>query len=1075
MEDVALENRVVQKENPDYRILEVKPRGNNGNEVLIRYFDAKTNKYLEKIDEVIFEVPSREFIQGKHGDLTEVLWDLKARHLDIEFTFQRYNKDSVFDYLLYEQDSTSVTKEDDPLNLFSDKEEISFKRQPEEYSEYELVEGASYVIRAKMKDRSLRKTLDYMIGPKKDKQLFITNINKNKMARSVMYDSENEVKIAYKEILTDAKNTDISLDDIGIKQSKRVSGKYFVEVRCESNQLKYLDTNEFRILRFESKKYKDKKKIQKIFDEVVQLDGFKEKVEKFSLVEFTDFQYKKSYHILLSVVNNEDIVSKLQEYGITQTLSEFKEEKYITLEKNADPFHLNSPTQQLLNMFPVLTSYDPVKPLQDQINTLSKPFDYVGTKDSDLERAVNDAVDFYKENTCSIDLEVTKWLKDIIPSGRVYAAILNSSKENKLYVTKDLWKNDEWLGRLKKDLKTKWGDKVELVFLEDETELIAKLYKDSEKYMYMMMHNGKKYDFRHLIKFNDKTLSEKEIVRLKDRSVEIAEETVPIYEIDNEKAAKLLKRAEKIAKKINVSNRIKEVKEKYDIPKQNRLWKRTEQEILDTLIYSKYTWSLLADKKLSSIAGFTKSEDYDDLERKLWSPYYGDKLDVCNYTIQDGFETTIANNIVVENAVLTSLISNKPLSAVFSNNPLELFYNAGDREYELRTGTYSKRHEISYSRYKEKMQSRKPVWEIMQKQLATISQRKGVFHGKFYHPTFILSTFKDVIDSHPVARFMADKLKTTDNLLGSTDIISKINNFIRVPVDKSDSYMEQKGLVFGRTYSPLEVYDSLGEFDENAVDELFFQRKTKKLGNTQFGMWNSKTPSQALKEIEETKELLLSDNDFNQANKIFNIQYGANIVSINALSRKLNMTIPEKSSKIAEKMKQLKNHKILAYSNEFVVSEDDLGSLGYFLGDIKLINMPIGKKQRFIGKIEKDNRTYDIYQKISKPKDPLMLDLIDKALDGNLEKYDDFLPKYKQMLTDWKKKKKKVPESYTDIIASVYGLNPDKSSGTLGFEFSDAEEPVFSKEIILEDDELVEVFDLHLSKLFDIFKKRLRL
>lgn len=1044
----GLDSTIRNRNDSDYAILEVKPKGISGNEVLVRYFNKKTNEYLEKIDNVLFYVPSREFIQGKHGHLEQVLSELRIKHPNIEFSYSEYNKDSYYEHMKYEKFESEInykdSKEDiETILLDNDKEDMFFRSISEEPLEQEIVTGKSYIIKATMNDRSQRKKLDYMIGKKKDKQLFITNIDKHNLARTKLYSYE-EIEMVYEEVLNDIQNTEITPEDIFIKKSKKETDKYFIQVRCNQNQLKLLDADNFRILRYESEKFERKNDANKIFEKIQEIEGFNTNIEKYTLVETTDKFYKKKYHIILSVANDSNTINELEKLGINAKTNELNHQEYITLKDDMDPFMLNSPRKQLLNLFPVFMDYNPDKPLQEQTNFMVRPFEYYpDEKNSKLEKKLNEAINFFKKNTCSIDLEVTKWLENVIPSGRVYAAILDSGIENKLYVTKDLWKNNEWKNKLSIDMKKRWGDSIEVILLEDEIELIAKLYVDSKKYIGIMGHNLNKYDFTHLVKFNKKVLTKKKKIELTNKIEELNQELVNSYKktkyvLPSEKAQqtnktnKLVTEIKKLTNTLKVSDRIEEVKEKYGIPKNYRLWHRRVQDNLDTMIYTKYTLSLLPNKKLSTIAGFTKQENYKDLEDKMWSDSYEDKLDVCNYTVVDGSETTIANNKIMTNAILTALLSNKPLSAVFANNPLELFYTAGDREYELRTGTYSKRHERSYSRFKEKLNNRKPLKELLIQHLKDIPQTKGVFSGKLYYPSVIFEVFSDIITKNPVARFMFDRMKQEENLLSKADLLAKLENYLRIPVDKASVYMQNVNLEFGNSYSPSKIYDFISESNPDVANIVYHYKKpkyVKKDDVAQIDLWDERKPSEIKNEVIKNQEYFLSNAQFSQACKIFSIEYGAKAISIGSgLGTGASFSVPFKSGVMHETLKLLKRQKIDAYTDEYVVSKENLGYAGYYMGDISLINLTSKGKPAIIGKMTKDDRTYEIYQKVSKPRNKHFVDLIDSVLNGKKYSFEEFMTEYDKIKNKLKLnalREKKEKNLHKRIIEGLFGVDLD--------------------------------------------------
>jgi len=939
---------------------DIRISGNTGNKVVVELLDTEKKEFLKVEKTSNHEVPSREFIPAKHGSLIETISELEQNYPNINFEAYKYAGFNVF-----------VEKKVVPEDVTQDSKE-------------------SFIIRAKMEDRALRKQLTHKFGKKKN-PLFITNTKNNALARSVYFDTEEEAQLEYEHQKTKLRNK-IAEQDISLKER---NGKYFLEVFTENKNMKFLDLLTFRVQRYESKKFIDKKELDSFLKELETFPN-PDIIDKFSIVESLDKRKRKQYVAIASSTNQRAVEAVLSKYGFFKKIDLSGRSVLLPIQRFQDSFNLNSSTTQLRNKFPLFTVFDSTKTLDEQINYSQNP-----VSENVLEQRVNEIFETYKLNSCSIDLEVIDYDSEI-PSGKVYMAVLNSEKENRLYITEEAWKKQGWKQKTRAALK---NQNVKLVFVEDEIELIARLNKDSKKYRYVMGHNILNYDFEHLTKFNN-------LKKLEHRLSCINEELIKIYRNFDETETRrfaLLDEAKALAKNLR---RLGEVKEKYSIRKSDKLWSRPKQKILDTYPYVKNRISLLGDSKLATIAGFNKSLSYEEITKKIKSGNFNDFLEVCKYTLEDGEKSTIATNIILRNAILEAILVNKPVNSVFNTDPVMLYYEAGDRNYELTTGTYAKRHEQNFQRFIERLKARKELPEITKQFFTGLQTTSGEIQGDLIYPSLLFKTFKEILESNAIAKHIYELAKKESNILVKEDLISKLEYFLQIPIDKAKTYMERKNLVFGEDYPLEKIYNFW-----NAPSEKMQEIYEKKI------IVYSETIGLKLDDFKEKKEetVFLSDQQFNQANMIFSIQYGAPLYMVGTPQGiRVNAVIPVKSSILKKHLERLSDAKVLAKSNSFLVLNDQ-GRLA----DLNFGTLTgVAHKNWFIGKIMDETRLYEIYQNIRKPKVPLIVQTVNAYLHESLPNLIEFKSAYFSLSDELKNK---ISEKERMLIKLMYRSDPFSS------------------------------------------------
>ncbi len=909
---------------------QVKPKGLSGNKVIVEYVDTETKQFLETEMASDHEVPSREFIPKKHGSLQETIKKLEKEYPEVNFSVNRYGGGKTF------PEKEIVFAED----------KIYFLTNNDFQLLENIDENNSYIIRARMKDRALRKKLDFTFGPKKN-PLFITNTEKSALARSIVFKDEEEAKLAYNNYVT-VLSSFIPEEDISLK--KKDDG-HIIEIRTENKNMKFLDLNEFRLQRYESEQIQNAKDLERLIKELENFP-FPRKVDKFTVVETLDKRKVKQYKILMSATDEVEVQQELKKYNILKISTQTGKPALLPRQALQDPFTLNSPTNQLRNKFPIFTVFDSEKELVQQINMRKNPIMF-----DSIEKKLEEIHSVFMENCCSIDLEVIDYNNNI-PSGRIYMAVLDSKNEKKLYVSKEAWRNESW----KEKAIQRFSEKnIEFVFVENEVELVMRLNQDSQKYRFILGHNILDYDLEHLTKF------------------------------DKEKNS-------------NSTNDLHDFKIKHGIKKSQRIWSRTAQEILDTYCYSKNRITLLGDSKLSTLAGFKKSLSYQEINDKIKSGKFENFIEVCNYTLEDGEKSSEATNLLLRNSILEAMLVNKPLNTVFNTDPVMLHYEAGDRNYEIMTGTYSKRHEQNFKRFMERLKNRKTITETTNSLFKYSDYKPGKIQGILQYPTIILDVFGETIENNAVAKYIFESSKKETNLLIKESLLSILEYHLQIPVDKARTYMEAKNLRFGENYDLDKIYN-FWKFSSEDAQKIFKQKPS----------YNSSQLT-GLK-LEENIIDFLSDEEFNQANIIFSMQYGAKFYFIKSPHGiNLNVIIPEKSKQLKEKLKEINKANPAIRANTFIISENNPVSEAINFGKVNAV----AYKDWFAGVIFAD-REYEIYQNIQKPKIPLIKQAFKSFFEGKILGIDDFRQQYTKLSET---EKRKITEKQRTALKIMYDADP---------------------------------------------------
>ena len=253
-------------------------------------------------------------------------------------------------------------------------------------------------------------------------------------------------------------------------------------VRTTKAGLSTLNPENYKIIRMESPPL-EKEEALELKKIIRNYQGLKEKIESLDHFETPEEKYKVKFRIN----QDSELIEKLKKFNLDIKRKPSGKPDYEASIDTSDPLNLNSPTKILRFKHPLYSNYSPDLSLEEQVNKE----DY--RRVEDLERTVEDVFDYYLQNTAAVDLEVVDWNEEEKISGRVYAAILKSEKENKLYLTKEAWKTPE----IRSQLKTK---EAELVFAEDELDLVKKIDESAKNYKYITGHNFDEFDQKHLTK-----------------------------------------------------------------------------------------------------------------------------------------------------------------------------------------------------------------------------------------------------------------------------------------------------------------------------------------------------------------------------------------------------------------------------------------------------------------------------------------------------------------------------------------------------------------------------------------------
>jgi len=738
----------------DFRILEVVKKGNTGKKVIVRYYDTKEYKLYEKEEEHEFVTPTREIIPEKYGiTIDQIVNDLKL-NFDGKFVVKPYGSKWKF------------------MRNFKDR--TIYK------------EGVESFIIWHYGNAEDKNNLEYFLDEEKKKQIFIRNSPKRFKARTRMLD---QIKLKSGKAYLDniLAQEGISPEDIKIKER----GKY-IEVLCTNKELKKLDTTFFRILAYKSKEFKTEEEAEKERQKIKDTPNAKKHIDQAKIIRTTNDDGKEKFYVKLTSDNNKSFTTLLRKNNFQRMLQEGKP-VLSTREELWDPLFLNTTKKQLRDFNPAHIPYNPNLSLKIQMNTKPNPFYYLkkSKRVSELEEAICDATNFFKKNTAIEDFEVIDFDKEVKISGRMFLNVLNSQRENKIYITKEAWRYDSWKKKI-----VELYPQVKFEFPEDEIEEIAIRNHDTEQYEFVEGHNFEDFDQRHTSKFN--------------------------YE------DKLFKKG-KIT--LEQKQRIKEFRKKY---KTSRLWTLTKDKIFDTYKYLRPRVDILEDNKLATYAGFKKSISYEEMHELIKSGKFEDLEKVIDYTITDGIETRKLSEQIIENAVIESFAANMPLHSIFSSDPAKKFYDAGQRRYFMKLNTYRDRHEVSPVRHLEKFKSRLSPHEILRQKLKGIKQKEGIYDGVLYYPSIHIKAFKDLITANPVGDYVVDRLKNQRDPVLKADILSKLSALIQVPEDKVKNYIEAAGLEFEKHHSPEEIYKSLSAKTEDEGKQLLEETEDFEMSRTSY-------------------------------------------------------------------------------------------------------------------------------------------------------------------------------------------------------------------------------------------------
>ena len=749
----------------EYRIVEVTPHKSTGKKVKVKYYDTESFEVFEKEDDWAHITPTIEINAKKYGfknaeDIASILRDIFPG----EFEAKKYGKRNV---------SASEYGDSD------------FYRRGEET---EIIWHRG--------NREDRHTLEFYLDVDKKKQIFIRNSEKRFKARTRVL-SDNKLNKGKKYLENLLIEDNIFPEDISINERKK-----FIEVKCFESQLKKLDSTFFRINVYESPTFDREKEADAYLEELKKIKGFKEHVDQFRVVSkrLGDFNVKYAVRItvdkhkdFLNSISSNIFVDKKSYDGMSPLLekkSNKNEQVLRSREELWDPLFLNKPTDQLRHFFPPHMLFNPDKRLDEQANMKAPAFThYVSEKpESSLERATNSAFEFYLKNSAIIDLEVTDYdtNNNKEPTGRVYMAVLESVRENKIYMTREAWLDDSAkMFYLKKvdEYKEKNNSNVELVFVDCEIDLIGTLAKDAKAYEYIVGHNFSGYDQKHLVKFNEENK---------------------------------LKKQDKIS-----DEQIKKIKAYKKNNSASKLWPILAKQILDTKKYVQRRIPIFGNYKLSTFANSDKLMNYNEMEDAMKSKDPKEIVKNLLYTIDDGTKSTVVSNLLLKSATLEQFACNKTIQSVFNNPPLKNFYDASARDYFMNLGTYKQRHEFSPIHNLDKLLDRKSPDELIYSLLKSQRQREGIISGRLVFPGAIINAGKEMIENNHVMKLIHKKMLESNDLIEKYDLLSKHHSFLHVALDKVKNFMRAAGLEFGTRYKVEDVFKSFNLGNEEFEDAYF--------------------------------------------------------------------------------------------------------------------------------------------------------------------------------------------------------------------------------------------------------------
>jgi len=928
------------KRSKKFRLLEINPIGTKGNRVRVKYYDIETLKTYEKEDTWNHVTATIELNLKKYGynDAKEL----------IEVLEQRFP------------------------GSFEERSYGSRNEAREEFSDsYFYREGQETSIIWHRGNREDRKKLEFFIDPKKKKQIFIRNDSERFKPRSVILPEKH---------LHDGKAVlEKKLEGLVLKENIKINHKRrYIEIKCKENVLSLLKPEGFRINVYESSEFKKEKDAELHLLKLQEIEGFKNNVDATNIITKRKEAFDIKYTVRISCSKNKNFIKQLELEEMHQVFDKKTNKPFLKAREELwDPLFLNSPTQQLRDFFPSHIFYDPALSLTKQANMNVPAFKHFKSKDSELELAVRDAVRYYKKNSAIIDLEVTDFDKNKKQgeiTGRIFMAVLRSEEEEKIYITKEAWRTEK-----NKERYIKSTSSTELVFVDDEIDLISALMKDSKKYEYIIGHNFLEYDQNHLKKFNDEN--------------------------------KLFKQG-----KITL-----EQKEKIlSLRKQNKtikLWDIINKEILDTNNYVRHRISIFENHKLGTIANFEKKLNYEVM-RVLPE----DIQEIINYTVNDGVKNKSLVDSLIYNAVLEGFAFYKNFSSVFSSNPFKNFYDAGARNYFMKLYTYKNRHAQSPKLFLTKLYEREKPDDLLFDLLKTTKQQEGIIKGYLFYPTVFIDSCLDIIRANPVMSLIYDSMLKEEKPDLKADLLHKLKAYIHVPLDKVKSFMNAVGLEFGKKYSLNDVFESfeknkirtwdLREGDINLGDDI-------KLAPAEKDVFVDDAELQEKEVKYFTSKRKFSDFELSRTNYVFCAEYGASRMHEKNGRIPYDYTMLEINNKIAKHLEVIKN-KIIGKTHSFYISTE---SEKYGFGEITAINF---KDKGLIGKIN----NLDIYLNRKKPKKDekdLVLRMISYFLENT--------PTQEEMRTTFKDEVERQPLTYCSenqsYIRALTGLDPVKSKGTL--------------------------------------------
>ncbi|MFA6073671.1 MAG: hypothetical protein WC758_06150 [Candidatus Woesearchaeota archaeon] len=884
-----------------FRILSVNSASLKGKKVKVKYYDTETLEVHVKEDEWDFITPTREIILEKYNYTADSLIDALKNKFSGEFILKDYGRPS--------------------------------NSQGNNYGDREIYKwGQESVIIWHLGNREDKKDLEFYIDDENKKQIFIRNGKKRFLARTRILEDENQIERAKTYLESTLPSMGFDAEDITISE------RGYVQVKCTQTQLKLLDASYFRINSYISADFDKLKNVETQFSKIQTLDGARTYIDQLKIITKRCPDRKIRHYIKLTTDSRQEFIDKLIKEGMTL---EMRNRKNVLSAKEElwDPLMLNSSASQLRDFFPTHSMYDPNIILKLQMNT--KPFAFshlLKEGKSELEIAINDAYNFYNLKSAIIDLEVVDYDKtNKTPgSGRIFMAVLYAAVQKKLYITKEVWQNDEMCEILSK--QTRGAD---LVFVEDEIHLIANLAKDTAQYEFIIGHNFRDYDQAHLSKFND----------------------------ENE-----LFKQEKISE--DTKKRIKDIRKEN---KTSRLWPKTKQQILDTYHYTNHRIDLFADHKLSTLAGFTKSISYVEMDNLLKLGTCESIQKIINYTIEDGVETEKMVKTLLFNAVLESFATNSQIQSTFSSDPIKKFYDAGQRHYFMQMKTYKNRHEESPHRHFEKLDARESPEEILSELFKNEKKARGIVRGKLYFPSVVIDSFKDIIDASPYTKFIYERMMQEKNPALKSDLLDKLHSALLVPFDKIKKYMESAKLEFGKEYALEDLYKSYNLDTSEIMNEYFDS----------------------------------GDFEKSRTSYIFCVEYGARRKVFDRSHLPFDVTMLEHNNIFAKKLEEMKKKGFDAKSERYYLSKNNIG---FELGPITAVKF---KENRMAGRLD----GLDIYLNMRKPEDKLILEVLDATLKFNETKKEELYVKILAKGYDYW-------VANRDYISHMFGVDPVKTSGS---------------------------------------------